>query len=362
MPATDSEPVRVGLIGCGRHASQCIHPSLPYVPELEVVAVCDLDESLARATARRLGTSAVYTALESMLAEEQPEATIVIGPGGMHAEVGLACLEAGCHLFVDKPPALNPKDAHRLADTAARRSLIGQVGHNQRYSPAIRTAKHITASAEFGEPTTVITKYGGWIPDEPRWGLSPLLGGMLYFHSIHAVDTARNFMGDIQSVSAYQVSGIDVQGGGPIAVILEFVSGGLGFLDLNTATPYYQMRTIVAGSAATIVEVLDLNSVEYLERPEAAEQRGVAPAEPELAGFHKLVPRSSWTVPRYYPMEKAFGYVDELAAFARAVRSGEPSQPTLGDGYENLLGVEAIARSLETGAAVTIQEMRAELG
>ena len=157
MAANGVDPVRVGLIGCGRHASFCIHPSLPYLPELEVVGVCDLDESLARNTARNLDTSAVYTDMERMFADEQPDATIVVGPGGMHAEVGLACLEAGLHLFVDKPPALNPRDARGLADAAAERGLIGQVGHNQRHSPAIRTAKHITDSAEFGEPTTVIT-------------------------------------------------------------------------------------------------------------------------------------------------------------------------------------------------------------
>ncbi len=362
MAATGEKPVRVALIGCGRHASSCIHPSLPYLPELEVVGVCDLDESLARETARNLDTSAIYTNMDSMLSEEQPDATIVVGPGGMHAEVGLACLEAGFHLFVDKPPALNPRDARRLAAAAAQHNLIGQVGHNQRHSPAIRTARHITDSAEFGEPTTVITKYGGWIPEEPRWGLSPLLGGLLYFHSIHAVDTARFFMGDIRSVSAYQVSGIEVSGGGPIAVILEFVSGGLGFVDLNTSTPYYQMRTIVAGSAGTSVEVVDLNRVEYLMPPEAAGKRGVVPAEPELADFHNVIPSFNWTVPRYYPMEKAFGYVDELASFARAVHTGEPSSPTLSDGYENLLALEAIARSIETGAPVIIDEMREELG
>jgi len=67
-------PVRVGLIGCGRHASFCIHPSLPYLPQIAVVAVCDLDESRAKSTAGRLGVPAVYTQTGRMLAEQQPEA------------------------------------------------------------------------------------------------------------------------------------------------------------------------------------------------------------------------------------------------------------------------------------------------
>ena len=91
--ARETPPIRVGLVGCGRHASLCIHPSLPYLSELEVVAVCDLDESRARATAGRLGASAVYTQTQRMLADEQPEAVIVIGPPSMQNPVGLECLE-----------------------------------------------------------------------------------------------------------------------------------------------------------------------------------------------------------------------------------------------------------------------------
>ena len=265
--ARETPPIRVGLVGCGRHASHCIHPSLPYLSELEVVAVCDLDESRARATAGRLGASAVYTQTQRMLAEEQPEAVIVIGPPAMQNPVGLECLAHGCHLFIDKPPGLCPADARRLAEAAAAKGLIGQVGHNQRHSPAMRTARRIAASPEFGEPTTVFTKYCGAIPTEPFWGLEPLVRGLLYYQSVHPVDASRSILGEIQTVTAYQVQGGSVPSGGPIIAMLEFVSGTLAVLDLNTATPYFQMRTTITGSAGTSVDVLDLDRVTYLQRP-----------------------------------------------------------------------------------------------
>ena len=355
-------PVRVGLIGCGSHASHCIHPSLPYLPQVQVVAVCDLDESRARATAGRLGVSAIYTQTQRMLAEEQPEATIVIGPPVMQNPVGLECLAQGCHLFIDKPPGLCPADARRLAEAAAAKGLIGQVGHNQRHSPAMRTARHIAASPEFGEPTTVFTKYCGAIPTEPFWGLQPLVRGLLYYQSIHPVDTSRSILGEIHTVTAYQVQSGSVPSGGPIVVMLEFVNGTLAVLDLNTATPYFQMRTTITGSAGTSVDVLDLDRVTYLQRPEDTEHRRVAPAEPKLGILHEVIPALTWKVPRQYPAEKAWGYVDQLAAFAAAIRGGEPGKPTLQDGYENLLALEAIARSLTTGAPVTIEEIRTDLG
>ena len=360
--ARETPPIRVGLVGCGRHASHCIHPSLPYLSELEVVAVCDLDESRARDTARRLGAPAVYTQTQRMLRDEQPEAVIVIGPPAMQNPVGLECLAHGCHLFIDKPPGLCPADARRLAEAASAKGLIGQVGHNQRHSPAMRTARRIAASPEFGEPTTVFTKYCGAIPTEPFWGLEPLVRGLLYYQSVHPVDASRSILGEIQTVTAYQVQGGSVPSGGPIIAMLEFVSGTLAVLDLNTATPYFQMRTTITGSAGTSVDVLDLDLVTYLQRPEDTEHRRVAPAEPKLGILHEVIPAWTWKVPRQYPAEKAWGYVDQLAAFAVAIRGGEPGKPTLQDGYENLLALEAIARSLATGRPVTIDEIRSDLG
>ena len=90
---------------------------------------------------------------------------------------------------------------------------------------------------------------------------------------------------EIQTVTAYQVQGGSVPSGGPIIAMLEFVSGTLAVLDLNTATPYFQMRTTITGSAGTSVDVLDLDLVTYLQRPEDTEHRRVAPAEPKLGSY-----------------------------------------------------------------------------
>lgn len=362
VPESGPSPVRVALVGCGRHASICIHPSLPYLPQIQVVAVCDLDESLARATAGRLGGAAVYTQTERMLAEEQPEAVIAIGPPSMQNPVGLESLAHGCHLLIDKPPGLCPADARQLAEAADAAGLIGQVGHNQRHSPAMRTARRIAASPEFGEPTTVFAKYCGEIPTEPFWGLEPLVRGLLYYQAVHPVDTSRSILGEIDTVTAYQVQSGSVPGGGPIVVLLEFVNGALAVLDQNTATPYFQVRTTITGSAGTSVDVVDLDRITYLQRPEDTGHRRVEPADPGLGIYHEVMPGQTWQVPRQYPAEEAWGYVDQLAAFAAAVRGGEPGKPTLWDGYQNLLALEAISRSLTAGRPVTIDEIRADMG
>ena len=144
--------------------------------------------------------------------------------------------------------------------------------------------------------------------------------------------------------------------------MLEFVNGTLAVLDQNTATPYFQVRTTITGSAGTSVDVIDLDRITYLQRPADTGHRRVEPAEPEFGFFYEVMPGQTWQVPRQYPAEKAWGYVDQLATFAAAVRGGEPGKPTLWDGYENLLALEAISRSLAANRPVTIQEIRTDLG
>ena len=298
-----------------------------------------------------------------MLAAEQPEAVIAIGPPAMQNPVGQECLAHGCHLFIDKPPGLCPADARRLAEAADAAGLIGQVGHNQRHSPAMRTARaHRRIAGVRGTDYGVSPSTAARSPTEPFWGLEPLVRGLLYYQAVHPVDTSRSILGEIDTVTAYQVQSGSVPGGGPIVVMLEFVNGTLAVLDQNTATPYFQVRTTITGSAGTSVDVVDLDRVTYLQRPEDTGHRRVEPAEPDFGMFYEVMPAQTWQVPRQYPAEKAWGYVDQLAAFAAAVRGGEPGKPTLWDGYQNLLALEAISRSLTTGRPVPIDEIRTDLG
>src|SRR5204863_1224600 len=127
--ATRMSSIRLAVIGAGRQCTASLMPGIPYIPELDLVAVCDLKRELAEANARRFGAPAVYTDFPAMLREQSPDAVMVVGPPQMHEEIGLAVLEAGCHLFIEKPASPTVEGAKRLVDTARRAGKAGQVGH-----------------------------------------------------------------------------------------------------------------------------------------------------------------------------------------------------------------------------------------
>jgi predicted dehydrogenase len=99
-------PIRLAVIGAGRQCSDALMPAIPFLEEFDLVAVCDLNKGLAERNARRFGALAAHDDVAAMLRDEKPDAVMVVGPPQMHEEIGLQVLEAGCHLFIEKPRRL----------------------------------------------------------------------------------------------------------------------------------------------------------------------------------------------------------------------------------------------------------------
>ena len=130
-----TEPIRVGVLGCGLIA-QVMH--LNYLNELpeefELVAVCDLSEEVASACATRFGAGTVHTRWQDLL--EQPLDAVLVLTSGDHAPVAIAAAQAGKHVFVEKPMALCSEHAARMLEAAETAGVRLMVGTMKRYDPA----------------------------------------------------------------------------------------------------------------------------------------------------------------------------------------------------------------------------------
>src|SRR6185295_11434280 len=157
-----SKQVRLAVVGAGNQCTGALMPSFPYIPDIDLVAVCDLKKELAERNARNFGAKASYTSVATMLRQEQPDAALVVGPPAVHEEVGLQVLEAGCHLFVEKPIAPSIEGAKRLVDAAKKNKKIGQVGHMMRHADPVRVAYELSHATDFGKILSVESKYTTW--------------------------------------------------------------------------------------------------------------------------------------------------------------------------------------------------------
>ncbi|RTL52728.1 MAG: NAD-dependent epimerase/dehydratase family protein [Rhodocyclaceae bacterium] len=139
---------KVGLLGAGfilkAHAK-----ALKALPEVSLVAVCDLAEEKAREAATAFGIPQVFTSLEQLLASDV-EVVHVLLPPQLHGSATRALLESGRHVFLEKPMGLDPVECRELATLADQRKLKLGVNHNFLFLPAYEKLRRDRADGLLG--------------------------------------------------------------------------------------------------------------------------------------------------------------------------------------------------------------------
>ena len=162
---SDGRELRVGVLGTGAIA-QIVHlPILKDLPGARIQALCDIDHSKAKSLADRLGVPQVIKKDDDLFTSDDVDAVVICSPSHLHAEQVVAALEGGKHVLVERPLALDAKDAQKAVEAAeaADRTLL--VAYNNRFRPDTRGLKSFVASGELGE---VFSVHGTWFNRKVR--------------------------------------------------------------------------------------------------------------------------------------------------------------------------------------------------
>ena len=188
--------MRIGLIGAGGMAAY--HVAGFRKAGAEVAAVCATSAASAEKCARAHGIPRFYASADGMLANERLDAVSIITPNRFHAPLAVRALKAGLHVFCEKPPALNAREAlamKRAAEAAGRRLLFGFCNRARPEAVAIRRE---IASGRFGAVNSAeaswvrragIPGFGGWFTTRAVAGGGPVID------LLHGIDLALWFMG-----------------------------------------------------------------------------------------------------------------------------------------------------------------------
>lgn len=145
--------VRVGIIGCGGIANGKHLPSLKQVPEVEMVAFCDIIKDRADSAAERFGTpeAKVYTDYKELLKDESIEVVHVLTPNRMHSIITVDALHAGKHVMCEKPMAINSAEAKKMLDAAKETGKKLTIGYQCRQRGDSLYMKKLAMDGVFGE-------------------------------------------------------------------------------------------------------------------------------------------------------------------------------------------------------------------
>jgi predicted dehydrogenase len=194
MTTSSTKKLRVGVIGVG--IGQAHINAYKKVPEVEIVALCDVNENRAQTVAQStdLTNAQIFGDHRAMLDEARLDAVSVGLPNFLHRAVAVDCLQAGVHVLCEKPLAQNAKEAQKIAAAAATNNRICMVGQVNRFRDDSRFLKSAIESGELGRTyyshtgwlrKRGIPGYGGWFTTKELSG-----GGPLIDIGVHLLDIA----------------------------------------------------------------------------------------------------------------------------------------------------------------------------
>ncbi len=350
MTPASIAPMKAGIVGCGNISAVYFESFSERYGEVEVVACADLDVERARASAERFGVPAALTP-ERLLAEPDIELVVNLTNPAAHAEVSLAALEAGKHVYSEKPLAVSRAEGRAILDAAEARGLAVGCAPDTALGAEIQTCRKLIDEGRIGEPaaaTAFMMSRGheSWHPDPefyykagggPMFDMGPyylsalvtLLGPVARVTGSHR----RTF--DRREITSEPKRGqvIEVEVSTHVAGVLDFASGAIGTIitsfDVVGAT---LPRIEVYGSEATL-RVPDPN---LFDGPVSVIEAGDGPPV---------------SVPAAFPSgSRGLG----VAEMARAVREGRTPRASGALAYHVLDVMHAVHEASDRGAHVGI--------
>ena len=226
-------------IGAGYFA-RFQHEAWSRIPEVEIVAVCDLVEDKARAVQEQFGIANRYTRWTEMLDREKPDFVDIVTPPDTHEEMCAFASRRGIHVICQKPLAPSMEEAARIVETAQVAGVRLMVHENFRWQPWYRKIKELQTAGTIGEFTHihVLTRLGdGWgerayLDRQPFFRDYPRL--LIYETGVHFIDTFRYLLGEVTEVYAHlrRLNSV-IRGEDAGQLFLGFESGATAIWDAN---------------------------------------------------------------------------------------------------------------------------------
>lgn len=330
--------LRVGIAGLGTMGRNHLRV-LGTLEDAVLVAVADpVAETLAQGLAMAAPDVRGYARPEQMLDEERLDALVIAVPTTQHSAVAMAAMARGVAVLIEKPLAATIIEGQELLRAAVEYDVLLQVGHIERFNPAVRALAHRLRQGDLSRIHSVKTVRGGPLPERIRDV------GVAIDLATHDVDIMCHLVGE-RPVRVYAERSRQVHTSHEDLLygLLSFPSGIVGLLDVNWLTPEKQRRVVVLGTEGMF-------QVDYLTQS-LTFTRGAATLAPEyLGGFAPTFAGETVTL----PVEPAEPLRLELEAFLHAVRTGSTPEVTGSDGLSALSLAKLLLTAADEGRSMSV--------
>ncbi|MCY6354147.1 inositol 2-dehydrogenase [Clostridium sp. ZS2-4] len=335
--------LKVGIIGAGRIGKVHTESITKYVPNAEVKAIADpFMNDATTEWAKSMGVKEIYKDYKEILKDEEIEAVLVCSSTNTHSQISIEALQAGKHVFCEKPVDHNLERIKKVLDEVKESGKKFQVGFNRRFDHNFRAIKEAVQAGKIGEPH--IIRVTSRDPEAPPAEYVKVSGGIFLDMTIHDFDMVRYLSGsEVEEVYAAGTVLVDPAIGeaGDIdtaIITLKFANGALGVIDNSRRAAYgYDQRAEVFGSKGSVATANDASSTAVLSTEE-----GIVSEKP-----------------LYFFLERYMqSFAEEVRQFVDAIVNDTEVPVNANDGLQPVLIGLAAKKSLEEGRPVKLSEFK----
>ncbi len=323
--------LNVGLVGSGG-TSEIHSKNLLKLSNINIVAICDTNTEKATALVEklRLTNIKIYDNFDEMLENHTLDVVYICIPPFAHNGQVERAANAGMHIFIEKPIALNLVRAQSMVEAVKKASVLSQVGYHMRYGTAVKKLMKMIHDGTAGVATLFDGRYDCNHLHSEWWRDKSKSGGQVIEQVIHLYDMAMYFLGAPEAVSAHisnmchnNVEGYTVED--TSASVIRFKTGALATIAAsNCAIPMeWNNKFVVIFKNVTVI----------FETPNKAE----------------FIYTNSEEVTREYFEESVDMYFEEDKDFIEAVRGNDNNCCEISQGYISLCLVNGVIESSNAG-------------
>lgn len=328
--------INAAVAGLGWWGKQIVR-SLADSDDIKVIRAVDPMHDAHAAFAAEHGLL-LSAGLDEALADPDVQAVILCTPQDLHTGQVLAAARAGRHVFCEKPLAMTRADAEASVAACREAGVVLGVGHERRFEPAMRRLRNLVREGRLG---TLLHVEANFSHDKLThlkpgdWRVDPKYPAAFTGMGIHLTDAFLDLFGPVAEVNAAAARLVSERPNGDIvSVQLRFASGATGFVSAILETPLY-IGLRLFGSQGWA----EIRNASHPDTP------GPATLTVQHRGGGAETEEFAW--------ENAV--LLNLEAFAQAIRGEAPYPFSDEQKIGNVAVLEAVARSVESGAAVQIR-------
>jgi len=349
--------LRAVLVGCGEQATCLMHDAISYNGEIEVVGVCDMNKDRADFAAKRFGLDRSWQDLDEMLAKVEADAAFVIMVPKLAPILAKKCVEAGLHVYTEKPLGTELADIYALGEALEKTGKKLGVSFNKRFGLAYSGMKNAIDSDIFGKPGVFNARFIGGYRSSPT--------DLLRVGSCHFFDLARYMIGEIDEIFAYKFE--QAPGQHVFSATAQFENGCVGSFTMGSTGSWacgYGMEAVEVRGDRNMVSAD--NGRDFMwQKPSRIMNlyKDGASAQNTQAVAEEAVPveilRNNYSNPGKVTESTFFinGNFQAIRAFVKAILNGEEPPVGYNDGLMALKIALAIEKSVAEKRAVKISEI-----